>query len=282
MRQLRSLLFVPATATAMVAKAHERGADALIVDLEDSIPLDHKARARPLAAEALRSLAKHGSMVLLRVNAEPGAWQADLKSLPSAVLGSLSAVMLPKVEARAQIDALASVLDANGVNAPRIAALIESPRGVLAAPDIASHPALCALGFGAEDYAAAIGVAPEPAALQWPAQQVLTCAHAYGLQCWGMAGSIADVGDLERFGGFAREARAIGFTGSVCIHPRQVAIVNQAFSPTEAELRWAARVVEADDAAQSAGTGAVLLDGRMIDRPVVMRARIWLGRQRFH
>jgi citrate lyase subunit beta/citryl-CoA lyase len=280
MRLSRSLLFVPATATAMVAKAHERGADAVIVDLEDSIPMDHKARARPLAAAAVLSLAKHGSMVLLRVNADPAQWQADLNSLPSGVLAALSAVMLPKVETRAQIDTLASVLDASDANAPRIAALIESPRGVLAAPDIASHPALCALGFGAEDYAAAIGVPPEPAALQWPAQQVLTCAHAYGLQCWGMAGSIADVGNLERFSGFAREARAMGFSGSVCIHPRQVAIVNQAFSPSEAELQWAARVVEADAAAQSAGTGVVLLDGRMIDRPIVLRARTWLGQQR--
>ena len=280
MRLLRSLLFVPATATAMVAKAHERGADALIVDLEDSIPMDQKARARPLAAAAVLSLAKYGSTVLLRVNAAPGEWQADLNSLPSGLLGALSAVILPKVETRAQIDALAAVLDAPDANAPRIAALIESPRGVLAAQEIASHPALCALGFGAEDYASAIGVDPEPAALQWPAHQVLTCAHAYGLQCWGMAGSIADVGNLERFSGFAREARAMGFTGSVCIHPRQVAIVNQAFSPSEAELQWAARVIEADGAAQTAGTGVVLLDGRMIDRPIVMRARIWLGQRR--
>ena len=95
-----------------------------------------------------------------------------------------------------------------------------------------------------------------------------------------MAGSIADVGNLERFSGFAREARAMGFTGSVCIHPRQVAIVNQAFSPSEAALQWAARVIEADGAAQTAGTGVVLLDGRMIDRPIVMRARTWLGQRR--
>jgi citrate lyase subunit beta/citryl-CoA lyase len=148
---------------------------------------------------------------------------------------------------------------------------------VLAAAQVAAHPALCALGFGAEDYAGALGVPPEPAALTWPAQQVLTCAHAHGLACWGLAGSIAVVDDVAGFEHTVRAGRAMGFTGSVCIHPRQVPIVNRGFSPSEAERTWAARVVAADEAARAAGLGAVLLDGRMIDRPIVERARRWLA-----
>ncbi len=136
---------------------------------------------------------------------------------------------------------------------------------------------MCALGFGAEDYAGALGVPPEPAALAWPAQQVVTCAHAFGLQCWGVAGSIAVVDDLAGFEQTVRAARAMGFTGSVCIHPRQVPVVNQGFSPSADERAWAARVVAADDAARATGLGAVLLDGRMIDRPIVDRARRWLA-----
>jgi citrate lyase subunit beta/citryl-CoA lyase len=178
------------------------------------------------------------------------------------------------VDAFAQ--ALATHAAAGGHQAPPIAALLETPRGVLAAAQVAPHQSLCALGFGAEDYAGALGVPPEPAALTWPAHQVLTCAHAYGLACWGLAGSIAVVDDVEGFEQTVRAGRAMGFTGSVCIHPKQVPIVNRGFSPTADERAWAARVVAADEAARAAGLGAVLLDGRMIDRPIVERARRWL------
>ena len=277
MKRLRSLLFIPALATAMMAKAHERGADALVVDLEDSIPPERKREARPMAIEAVKSLARHGATVMLRVNASPDLWRDDLTGMP---LDALTAVMLPKVESREQVNEFAAALAAATPRAPRIAALLETPRGVMAAFGIASHPALCALGFGAEDYAAAIGVDPMPQALTWPAQQVLTCAHAFGLQSWGLAASIADVHDLGTFEKSVQAARSMGFTGSVCIHPRQVAIVNAGFSPTAQELQWAARVVEADAVARAAGKAAVLLDGRMIDLPIVERARSWLAQAR--
>jgi citrate lyase subunit beta/citryl-CoA lyase len=277
-KPLRSLLFLPAIAPKLLARAAERGADALVVDLEDSVPPDRKAEARPMARAAVASLAEGGSSVVLRVNADPALWRQDLVGMP---VHALAAVMLPKVETLQQVEAfaeaLASLAASDGHRPPPIAALLETPRGVLAAAQVAPHPALCALGFGAEDYAAALGVPPEPAALTWPASQVLTCAHAWGLQCWGLAASIAEVGDLEAFERSVRTARAMGFTGSVCIHPRQVAVVNRGFSPDADELAWAARVVAADDAARAAGLGAVLLDGRMIDLPIVERARRWLA-----
>lgn len=277
LRQLRSLLFLPATADHLLAKATERGADALVVDLEDAIPPDRKAQARPMARAAVEQLAARGAVVVLRVNSEPKLWRQDLQDMP---LQHLAAVMLPKVESPDQVDAFAQALAAHtaasGHQAPPIAALLETPSGVLAAAQVAPHQALCALGFGAEDYAGALGVPPEPAALTWPAHQVLTCAHAYGLACWGLAGSIAVVDDVEGFEQTVRAGRAMGFTGSVCIHPKQVPIVNRGFSPTADERAWAARVVAADEAARAAGLGAVLLDGRMIDRPIVERARRWL------
>jgi citrate lyase subunit beta/citryl-CoA lyase len=277
LRQLRSLLFLPATADHLLARATERGADALVVDLEDAIPPDRKAQARPMARAAVEQLAARGATVVLRVNSEPTLWRQDLQDIP---LQQLAAVMLPKVESPSQVDAFAQALAthaaAGGHQAPPIAALLETPRGVLAAAQVAPHETLCALGFGAEDYASALGVPPDPAALTWPAHQVLTCAHAYGLACWGLAGSIAVVDDVEGFEQTVRAGRAMGFTGSVCIHPRQVPIVNRGFSPTADERAWAARVVAADEAARTAGLGAVLLDGRMIDRPIVERARRWL------
>jgi citrate lyase subunit beta/citryl-CoA lyase len=102
---------------------------------------------------------------------------------------------------------------------------------------------------------------------------VLTCAHAHGLQCWGLAASIAEIQDLAAFEQSVLAARAMGFTGSVCIHPRQVPVVNRGFSPNAEERAWAARIVDADHAARAAGLGAVLLDGRMVDKPIVDRAR---------
>jgi citrate lyase subunit beta/citryl-CoA lyase len=277
LKTLRSLLFLPATADHLLAKATERGADALVVDLEDAIPPDRKAQARPMARAAVAQLAQRGATVLLRVNSEPAQWAQDLQGMP---LSQLAAVMLPKVETLAQLENFAQALRTRAVDSghppPPIAALLETPLGVLAAAQIAQHPALCALGFGAEDYAGALGVPPEPAALAWPAHQVLTCAHAHGLACWGLAGSIAAVDDVAGFEHTVRAGRAMGFTGSVCIHPRQVPIVNRGFSPSAEELAWAERVVAADEAASRDGLGAVLLDGRMIDRPIVQRARRWL------
>jgi len=274
-KPLRSLLFLPATAEHLLAKATDRGADALVIDLEDAIPPERKAAARPMAHAAVQQLADRGATVVLRVNSDPELWQEDLRGMP---LQALSAIMLPKVEFLDQVDALAAALiHLCGEQPPPIAALIETPSGVLAAATIASHSALCALGFGSEDYAGALGVPADPAALTWPAQQVLTCAHAYGLQCWGLAASIADVDDMVSFGRAVNSARAMGFTGSVCIHPRQVPVVNQGFSPSEQERAWAQRVMAANQTARAQGLGAILLDGRMLDKPIVDRARRWLG-----
>lgn len=273
--QFRSLLFVPATSEHLWEKASQRGADAVVVDLEDAIPLDKKALARSLAPKAIQLLKDKGAQVVLRVNSDPTLWQQDLAGMP---LHHLSAIMLPKVETKDQVEAFSMALAtlSDGIPPP-IAALLETPLGVLATAQIAGHPALCALGFGAEDYSGAIGVHPNPLALTWPAQQVITGAHAYGLQCWGMAGSIAEVHDLEAFTKSVELARGIGFTGSVCIHPNQVAIVNRGFSPSAAELEWAQKVVDADQSARAKGLGAVLLDGKMIDKPIVDRAQRWLA-----
>lgn len=273
--QFRSLLFVPATSEHLWEKASQRGADAVVIDLEDAIPIHRKDEARAMAPKAIQLLKNKGLEVVLRVNSDPTLWQHDLVGMP---LLSLSAIMLPKVENKEQVEAFSKALaKLSGESPPPVAALLETPLGVLATAQIASHPSLCALGFGAEDYSGAIGLHPNALALTWPAQQVITGAHAYGLQCWGMAGSIAEVKDLEAFAKDVAYARGIGFTGSVCIHPNQVAIVNRGFSPSEKELEWACKVVEADQAAHAKGLGAVLLDGKMIDKPIVDRARRWLA-----
>jgi len=269
----RSLLFVPATSPQLLAKAIRSGADAVIVDLEDSVAPERKAEARRLAREAIT--AGGGEVpLLLRVNAQPGWLQEDLAQAP---LDRLQGVMLPKVESAQQVIDVQETLARLGVPQLPIAVLIETARGVLSAERIAAaSPNVAALGFGAEDYASEMGVEPQPSSLLWPAQQVATCARAFGQACWGLPGSIAEIADMEAFGALVSQARAVGFTGTVCIHPKQVAVANQGFGPSAAELLWARKVVAADEDAQHRGLGAVQLDGKMIDRPIVERARRWL------
>jgi citrate lyase subunit beta/citryl-CoA lyase len=268
----RSLLFVPATSTHLLAKAAQRGADALIIDLEDAVPQERKAEARGMAAEAIDLLSAHAS-VLVRVNSEPDRFRQDLQALP---LAALQGILLPKVESAEQVRLLAACLAETHDSAEPlpIVALIETPLGVLRAESIATaHASVCALGFGAEDYASEMLVPAQPQSLLWAAQAVTTCARAFGLVCWGLPGSIAEIEDMDAFAELVRLARASGFTGAVCIHPRQVAVVNAGFGPTEAELSWARRVLAADAHARAQGLGATVLDGRMIDRPIVERAR---------
>jgi citrate lyase subunit beta / citryl-CoA lyase len=273
LKAARSLLFLPAIAPHLLPKATARGADALIVDLEDSVPPARKAEARPMAAAALRELAARGAQVLLRVNADPALRDADIAAIPP---GIPLTVMLPKVESAGEVEALAERLAARGIAAP-IAALVETPRGVLEVARIAAaSPRLCALGLGAEDYAASMSLDPDPLTLTGPAQMVAVAAHAHGLGFWGLVGSIAETQDMDAFGALVRLSRRIGFTGTVCIHPRQVPVANAGFGPTAEEIAWARRVVQAAEAARAAGQGAVLLDGRMIDRPIEDRARRWL------
>jgi citrate lyase subunit beta / citryl-CoA lyase len=273
----RSLLFLPATSPHLLAKATERGADALVVDLEDSVPAARKAEARPLATAAIRSLSARGCTVVVRINNDPALLDDDVAAIPPEVAVT---VMLPKVEAAAQVAALAArlALHEQGGPATPIAALIETPRGVLEAQTIAAaSPRICALGFGAEDFAAAMGLSPVPETLAMPAQWVGVAAHAHGHAFWGLAGSIAETVDMDAFGALVGLSRRIGFTGSVCIHPRQVPVVNAGFGPTADEVAWAQRVVAAAEAARARGEGAILLDGRMIDRPIEDRARRWLA-----
>ncbi len=272
-KDMRSLLFVPATSPHLLAKAAQRGADALIVDLEDSVPLARKGEARGMAAQALAELAGRAT-VLLRVNSPSELLAGDIAVVP---MDHVAAVMLPKVETAQQVQWLASELAKCREGGVPIVALIETALGVVNAQQIAqSHPSVLALGFGAEDYAAEMSVSPHPDSLLWPAQQVTTCARACDLACFGLAGSIAETEDMDAFAQLVAQGRAIGFTGSVCIHPRQVAVVNAGFGPTADEMLWARKVLAADAQARAEGKGAVLLEGRMIDAPIVERAKRWM------
>jgi citrate lyase subunit beta / citryl-CoA lyase len=269
----RSLLFVPANAPARWAKAHTRGADCIIVDLEDSTQADAKAAARPLAAEAIRALAGHGADVVTRVNNDPVFLDDDLAAV---VTTDLKAIVLPKVEEATELGALDAKLTALESSrnikhgAIAVIAVIESPRALERLAAIADGPRLIGLALGSEDFALSLGRRPTPTCLDLACQQVAYAASARDLMGIGMACGIGNFTDLDAWRHEAERAHAMGLAGAMCIHPAQIAPLNAAFSPSEAALAEARAILAAWEARDG---GVVNHNGQMLDQPVVERAR---------
>lgn len=272
---LRSALFVPLADDRFVAKAHERGADALLLDLEDSVPPAYKREARARLAEAARQLVERGATVMVRVNSAPDLVDDDLKAAADA---PLAAVFLPKVESAAQVRDADKKL---GGSAALLVAQLESPGAVLAAVDIAgAGTRLAGLAFGSEDYCGALGIASDKAALDWPAQMLAAAARSRGLAALGVPGPLQEIADMGAFTRLLEKAKAMGYTGCTCIHPRQVEAANRVYAPSADEIALAREIIAAFEAAGREGRGALSLHGRMIDAPVVDQARAILARVR--
>jgi citrate lyase subunit beta/citryl-CoA lyase len=273
LQHLRSALFVPLADERFLARAHERGADALLLDLEDSVPPAQKAAARARLADTAQRLAGLGATVMVRVNTA-AEWLAE--DLKAAAQASIVAVVLPKVESPDQVTAAEYLLSGSSA---KLVAMIESPAAVLDAVAISrAGTRLAGLAFGGEDYCGELGLSSATAALDWPAQLVAVAARARGLAAFGLPGPVSEIADMDAYERLLQRAKALGFTGAFCIHPKQAAAANRAWSPTEEELRLAKEIVEAFDAAVREGRGAFALHGRMVDAPVVDQARATLAR----
>ncbi|RWQ46126.1 MAG: CoA ester lyase [Mesorhizobium sp.] len=273
----RSLLFVPAHVARFVETAHERGADGVILDLEDSVPQDQKGEARRQLPECVAKVGRKGASVLVRVNRGLRALAADLDA---AVMAGVDALVLPKADSAEWVLEIAntvSELERERNLAPgriRFLAQIETPGALQRLAAIASaHPRMVAMALGPEDFSAAVGGSPEFDLLLSPNLSVLFAARAAGLLPLGFIGSIGEFSDTHKLRKTAAHARCLGFAGALAIHPTQVAIINEAFSPSAQELEWARRVVAAEKDAAGRGRGAFALDGKMVDAPVVQRAR---------
>jgi citrate lyase subunit beta/citryl-CoA lyase len=272
---LRSALFVPLADERFLAKAHERGADALLLDLEDSVPPAQKAAARARLPEAARRLAAQGAIVMVRVNSTPDHLAEDLKA---AALSPVAAVFLPKVESAEHVVAAEYLL---ADSKAQLVALLESPAAVLDAVAISrAGTRLAGLAFGSEDYCGALGIASSKAALDWPAQMLAAAARARRLAAFGVPGPVSEIADMDAFSRLLEKAKAMGFTGCTCIHPKQVAAANRVYSPSADEIALAQEIVTAFEAGVREGRGAFALHGRMIDAPVVDQARATLARVR--
>ena len=273
----RSMLYVPATSEKFSEKAHERGADAIKIDLEDAVAPAEKPRARTLVRSAAKVVAKGGADVLVRIN-RPLRTAVD--DLEASVWPEVQGLVLPKVESSDHIGFLTEIIteleEERGMQRGHIKlmALIETPRGYSNVRDIAhSSHRLSAIALGQEDFSAEMGmVEPEGMSLLSYYQTVQVAAREAGILPIGYPGSIAEFTDLELFKSNALAARKLGFDGGACIHPKQVPILNEAFTPTDEEIDRSERMVAAYDAAMAAGDGAVAFEGKMIDVPVVARA----------
>jgi citrate lyase subunit beta/citryl-CoA lyase len=277
----RSILFVPADRPAFIAKAHTRGADALQLDLEDAVAPAARPAAREGLPAAIAGLAGHGLPVIVRINRP---WLDAVADLQAAVHPGVAAITLPKVEEPGRVQAIAELigeLEAERGMAPGavgLLLLVESPAALPRLHELAGcSPRVLAMTLGPEDYCLAAGCEPHPEALLAPNLAVAQACAAQGRLPLGFVGSIADFHDLDAFRARVAQARRLGFRGAAVIQPSQVPILNEGFGPSVEELAWAARVVAAADRAGAAGEGAFRLDDRMIDRPVLLRARRWLA-----
>ena len=280
----RSMLFVPVTVEKYVARAAERGADALILDLEDSVPLAEKPRGRELLQGAAKTVARNGADVVVRINRP---WRMAIHDVEAAVSPAVNALMLTKVESAEHVQMLAEVVGeleserGMEVGSTKFVALVETASGFLRMTEIArAHPRLVALSIGAEDFALSVGMLPEAEGLLVPKQQMIIAARAAGILPLGFIGTVADFRDLDAFRSTIRRSRRLGFMGASCIHPSQVAILNEEYRPSPDEVAAAERAVAAYDAATASGIGAIELDGKMIDVPVIERAKTVLARHR--
>lgn len=272
----RSALFLPANRHDFISKAASRGADAIVLDLEDSVVPGAKEAARSGIATSVELLREQGLLVFVRINGGELA-AMDLAACVSAGIGC---VIVPKVESAAQIlDIHRQLIDLEskyGVASgkTKLIAFIESPLGLLNAHAIASaNKRVLGLSLGTEDFSAAVGSAATPEMLFHPCQQVLLAARAANKRPLGFIGSIADYSDIGEFRKVIKRSRLMGFRGACCIHPKQVDILNQEYSPSESELADATAVITVFEEALKAGKGAVALKGRMIDEPVYQQAK---------
>lgn len=254
----RSYLFVPGNRPDRFDKACASGADAVIVDLEDAVPAAEKSAARA----ALEAWVNPAKPVIVRINGVETEWFRD--DLTCCRMPGVRTIMLPKTEGVAHLKRVEVLL---GESIP-ILPLIETAQGFANAHEIARHPAISRLVFGALDFQLDTGIPGDGEELLYFRSQLVLLSRLSGIQP-PVDGITAAINELDLLRAETRRARQLGFGGKLCIHPRQIAAVNEGFLPTAEEIAWARRVVEAAAAARG---GAVALDGKMVDRPIVLKA----------
>ena len=255
-------IFVPGNRPERFDKALASGADAVILDLEDAVAPDDKARARANVREWIAGHPDAASRTVVRINDAATQWfAADLGMLRET---GTAFAMLPKAEREEQVAAVMAALGARG----RLLPIIETAQGLENVESVARAPGVERLVFGTLDYGVDLDLSGDERGLIYPSARI-----AIASRCAGIASPVAGVtpaiDDDARLIADLAFARAFGFGAKLCIHPRQVGVVQNAMRPTVDELAWARRVLSAAEHSE----GAVQVDGKMVDRPVILKAR---------
>ena len=282
MHSRRALLYMPGDDWNKITKALTLSVDCICMDMEDGVALNRKAEARATIAKALQELGFGASEKLARVNAVGTGLEGD--DIKAVLPYRPDGIVIPKVESLEEIQWGSEIIEAaelsNGwpVNSVRMLVGVETAKGILNLRKIASHPRLDGIIFGGEDFAASIGAKRSESAIEllYARQAVVTACAAYGLQAIDIV--TIDFKDLERVRREAEFGAQLGFSGKQIIHPNQVVPVQEAFTPDDASIAYAKRLVEAFEVYQKEGKGAFALDGQMIDMPLVKNAQKVLER----
>jgi citrate lyase subunit beta/citryl-CoA lyase len=278
MELMRSLIFVPGNRENMLERARSFDADIIMVDLEDSVPPGEKVAARDMAREWVPTLRAEGKRVMVRVNSlDTGLTRAELEEVVSPDLHGISLGKVESVRDIRTVDSLLAPLEAAAgieVGSLRIIPWIETAKAVWDARAIAeASRRAAAIAFGAEDLTNDMGIERTDTGEEVVVPRSLVPVAARAAEMGGLDAPFVRFRDPDALREDARRARRMGYTGKFAIHPAQLQIINETFSPSAEEIEYARRVVEAWDAAEAAGRGSLALDGRMVDVPVVKRAQ---------
>ncbi len=274
----RSMLILPVHVKKYVEKACMREADAILLDMEDAVPPAEKESARHAVKESIRLAGRGGADVLVRINNEKALWRADLDS---AVWPGLHGIFIPKVESEAGVakvdDELTRLESERGFEpgSVMLALHIESPLGILGIREILSVGSrIESVSIGVDDYCLELGVEPSENAdeLFLAFSTMVLASKAMGISPIGVLGTVANYQDLDGFRRAAERGRQMGAEGAYCVHPGQVAVLNEVYTPTPERVAYSRRVKEAFEAGIKEGRATVSLDGRMVDPPIYKRA----------
>jgi citrate lyase subunit beta/citryl-CoA lyase len=256
----RSILFVPGDRAERFGKALASGADMVVIDLEDAVLPERKTAARDIIHDALSGLAEPRFYV--RVNSLDTEWHADDVTALAALPG-VAGLMLPKAERASDFAAMHAAAEGKPLHA-----LVETVSAILNLAELVTAPGLSRLSFGTVDFQVDAGIDGDGGEIDYVRTQIVLHSRSAGLAA-PVDGVSTNLSDDEGLARDADHSRRFGFGGKLCVHPRQVAVVNAAFLPSDADVEWAKRVLLAIDGA----FGAVAVDGKLIDKPVVDRAR---------
>lgn len=284
MRSRRALLYMPGDNWKMITKSITLGVDSICMDMEDGAAINKKAEARATIAKALQELDFGKSEKLARINSVGSGWETD--DLEAVLPHHPDGIVIPKVESYEHIEWASKIIESaelkNGwaFNSIRILIGVETAKGILNLKEIASHPRLDAVIFGGEDFAASIGArrTRDAVELLYARQAVIVACAANDIQPIDIV--TIDYKDTEALRLEADFGAGLGFSGKQIIHPNQVSAVQEAFTPSEEEIKYAQRIVETFEASQREGKGAYSLDGKMIDMPLLKHAQKVLARAR--